>query len=180
MPDKPPHKIDNETEFDDQPGSSNEPKPPPLHWSVIAAGVVITLAVIVCLQVDDWSRDWTTNHAQTDPASTDENMRPLATDLSPVNMGRLVLDTMQARRQWKIVEHDLPGVDSPESPTVTIHLVHKTFLLGFKDDVIVRISPNETGSITTVTSQSRIGKGDLGQNPRNIRELMTILRKALP
>ena len=39
---------------------------------------------------------------------------------------------------------------------------------GFKDDVVVRVTPREAGSRVDVRSLSRVGRGDLGANARRI------------
>lgn len=50
--------------------------------------------------------------------------------------------------------------------------VRKTRLLRFKDDVTARVSQDPQGARIDLTSTSRLGKGDLGQNPRNLKELL--------
>ncbi len=50
--------------------------------------------------------------------------------------------------------------------------VRTTPLFRFRDDVTVRVHADGDGTRAEVTSASRIGKGDLGQNPRNIKELL--------
>ena len=43
-----------------------------------------------------------------------------------------------------------------------------TFWFGFKDDVVVRVSPAENGSRIDVRSVSRVGKSDVGTNAKRI------------
>ncbi|MGE5189281.1 MAG: DUF1499 domain-containing protein [Gemmatimonadota bacterium] len=50
-----------------------------------------------------------------------------------------------------------------------------TFWFGFKDDVVVRIAPDGSGSRVDVRSVSRVGKSDLGTNARRIREYLKAL-----
>ncbi len=50
--------------------------------------------------------------------------------------------------------------------------VRKTRLFGFEDDVTARVCPDPDGARLGLTSASRLGKGDLGQNPRNLTELL--------
>ena len=61
---------------------------------------------------------------------------------------------------------------------VAVHLTRKTRLFRFVDDVHLRIFPDGGGSRVEGTSQSRVGKGDLGQNARNLRELFRDLRSS--
>jgi uncharacterized protein (DUF1499 family) len=42
-------------------------------------------------------------------------------------------------------------------------------VVGFKDDIVIRVSPAGTGSRIDVRSESRLGEGDLGKNARRIR-----------
>ncbi|QIN82609.1 DUF1499 domain-containing protein [Rubrobacter tropicus] len=58
--------------------------------------------------------------------------------------------------------------------------VRKTRLFRFRDDVKIQISADETGSRADLTSASRIGKGDLGQNPRNLKELLRAVEREAP
>lgn len=59
--------------------------------------------------------------------------------------------------------------------------VRSTYLLRFKDDVTVSVEPGDTPSSSnlTLTSASRVGRSDLGQNPRNLRELLDALDREL-
>ena len=50
--------------------------------------------------------------------------------------------------------------------------VRKTRLFGFEDDVTARVYPDPVGARLELTSASRLGKGDFGQNPRNLEELL--------
>jgi uncharacterized protein (DUF1499 family) len=47
-----------------------------------------------------------------------------------------------------------------------------TTWFGFKDDVVVRIRPEGSGSRVDVRSVSRVGEGDLGANAARIREFL--------
>ena len=50
--------------------------------------------------------------------------------------------------------------------------VRKTRLFRFEDDVAARVYPDPNGARLELTSASRLGKGDLGQTPRNLEELL--------
>lgn len=47
---------------------------------------------------------------------------------------------------------------------------------GFKDDVVVRVSPDAGGSRVDVRSKSRVGRGDLGVNAARIRAYLAKLK----
>jgi uncharacterized protein (DUF1499 family) len=55
-----------------------------------------------------------------------------------------------------------------------------TLLFGFKDDVVIRITPAENGSRVDVRSVSRVGHSDLGANATRIREFLRQLAAGKP
>ena len=44
-----------------------------------------------------------------------------------------------------------------------------TFWFGFKDDIVVRVTPADGGSRIDVRSVSRVGRGDVGTNAQRIK-----------
>ena len=59
---------------------------------------------------------------------------------------------------------------------IAIHLTHRTRTVRFVDDINVRLLDDGESTKVLAESRSRVGKGDLGQNPRNLRELVAALR----
>lgn len=53
-----------------------------------------------------------------------------------------------------------------------------TLYFGFKDDVVVRATPESTGSRVDVRSESRVGGGDAGTNAKRVRTFLAKLREA--
>lgn len=53
--------------------------------------------------------------------------------------------------------------------------VAETFLYGFKDDVVARITATEGGSAVDFRSTSRVGLSDLGENGKRIKALIDAL-----
>jgi uncharacterized protein (DUF1499 family) len=47
-----------------------------------------------------------------------------------------------------------------------------TLLFGFKDDIVVRVTPQANGSVVDVRSLSRVGGSDFGTNARRVRAYM--------
>lgn len=45
----------------------------------------------------------------------------------------------------------------------------------FKDDIVIRVTANGTGSRVDIRSKSRLGRSDLGTNARRIREFLRVL-----
>ncbi len=69
---------------------------------------------------------------------------------------------------WEIVAAD--------SAAGRIEATATTPWFGFKDDVVVRITPEASGSRVDVRSVSRVGKSDVGANAERIREFLGRLR----
>jgi uncharacterized protein (DUF1499 family) len=68
---------------------------------------------------------------------------------------------------WKLVAADEP--DGRIEATAT------TFWFGFKDDVVIRLRPQGTGTRVDVRSVSRVGRSDLGTNAVRIRAFLARL-----
>lgn len=62
---------------------------------------------------------------------------------------------------WEIVAADRPGG--------RIEATDTTFWYGFKDDVVIRIEPDGSGSRIDIRSVSRVGLSDVGKNAKRIR-----------
>lgn len=63
--------------------------------------------------------------------------------------------------------------------TGMIEATATTKLLNFKDDVVIRISEKDGGSIVDMRSVSRVGESDLGANANRIRTFLYDLKKSL-
>src|SRR5258708_29389144 len=73
------------------------------------------------------------------------------------------------RRKWRVV------VDRPPQPgrrDGQIEAVGRTPIMGFRDDVSIRIRPDDDGSKIDVRSASRYGRHDFGGNASRIRSLL--------
>jgi uncharacterized protein DUF1499 len=69
---------------------------------------------------------------------------------------------------WKVV--------APDAAAGRLEATASTLWFGFKDDIVVRILPQGTGSRIDVRSVSRVGRSDLGTNARRIREYLDRVR----
>jgi uncharacterized protein (DUF1499 family) len=95
------------------------------------------------------------------------DIRPLALSVPPgVAFGR-ARDAAESMG-WEIVAAD-PATGRIEATATTLWF-------GFKDDIVVRVSPSEQGSRIDVRSVSRIGRSDIGTNAKRIREYLARLR----
>ncbi len=133
--------------------------------------IVAAAAALMLFRIDDWSRDFTTNVATT---SESTDLKPLRLAISADEAAERLKQRIANLRHWTWVDQ----TQSPEG-VVNVTLVRQTTLFRFKDDVQVSISPEVDSApsvVLNVTSRSRVGKGDLGQNPRNIQELFAAMR----
>jgi uncharacterized protein (DUF1499 family) len=71
--------------------------------------------------------------------------------------------------EWEIVEAN--------ADTGRIEAIDTTRFFGFKDDIVVRLTPLETRTVVDVRSVSRVGRGDAGTNARRIREFLEQLSR---
>ena len=73
------------------------------------------------------------------------------------------------RRKWRVV------VDRPPQPgrrDGMIEAVARTAIMGFRDDVTIRLRPDGEGTRIDVRSASRYGRHDFGTNAARIRSLL--------
>jgi len=88
-----------------------------------------------------------------------------------------------AKRKWRVVDArppqgPLPRVIDARAPQPSavhdgiIEAVARTPILGFRDDVVVRIRPTIDGVRIDVRSASRYGRHDLGTNAKRVRSLI--------
>ncbi len=69
---------------------------------------------------------------------------------------------------WEVV--------SADSEHGRIEATDTTFWFGFKDDVVVRIKPDQRGTRVDVRSESRVGLSDLGTNAARIRRFLAAMK----
>ena len=60
-----------------------------------------------------------------------------------------------------------------------IRAAAKTRVFRFMDDVLIRVTAREDETVVTVRSASRVGRGDFGQNARNIRGFLEELDREM-
>jgi uncharacterized protein (DUF1499 family) len=88
------------------------------------------------------------------------DLQPLRLELAPASAFSKAHAAAEAMG-WNIVAAD--------AKAGRIEAVATTFWFGFKDDVVVRITPEGTGSRIDVRSKSRVGVSDVGTNAQRIR-----------
>lgn len=156
---------------------------------LLIAAILLSPLIVMAIYVDDWSRDLSTNQAATAASNDDRDLRPLAVAATPADVTAAARALCEAESAWSEGQAAELPADSPLSsamnqpPVAAWSLVHASGLMGFRDDVWLVAEPLEQPSnvlLLHAESRSRIGKGDLGQNPRNLRELIGWLREKLP
>jgi len=91
------------------------------------------------------------------------DIKPLILDSTPSRAFDLAA-AAAAGMGWKIV--------SVNRTAGIIEATDTTFWFGFKDDVIIRVSPDAQGSRIDMRSVSRVGVSDLGTNAKRIRNYL--------
>jgi len=89
------------------------------------------------------------------------NIKPLTTNLTAeqaYDKALIIANSMS----WKIV--------AKKPALYTIEATARTAFFNFADDIVIRVSAEETGSRIDIRSVSRIGRGDRGVNAKRITE----------
>jgi len=94
------------------------------------------------------------------------DLRTHRMDVAPADAFKRAL---QAARDmgWEVVAAD--------AAAGRIEATDTTFWFGFKDDVVIRVEADGTGSRVDVRSVSRVGVGDVGANAKRIRAYLRAL-----
>jgi uncharacterized protein (DUF1499 family) len=93
---------------------------------------------------------------------------PLQLDM-PVKPVFDIVQGIVTKRKWLVVDARAP---TPTRRDAVIESVARTPIMGFRDDVAIRITPVGTGARVDVRSASRYGTSDFGTNARRIRALL--------
>jgi uncharacterized protein (DUF1499 family) len=97
-------------------------------------------------------------------------------DIKPIEINRsadesfeLAADALR-RLKMEIVRQDPPDLKSGEPGIV--EAVDRTLIVGFYDDVVVRVAGDEEHARIDVRSASRYGRHDLGRNADRVRQVL--------
>jgi uncharacterized protein (DUF1499 family) len=95
------------------------------------------------------------------------DIEPLTLTLKPQVSYEVAMQVV-TRRKWNVI------VDRPPQPRRDgqIEAVARTAIMGFRDDVTIRVRADGEGSRIDVRSASRYGRHDLGTNAARIRSLL--------
>lgn len=89
------------------------------------------------------------------------DLKPLGRDDAPESAYEAALAAAKRMPRWTIVAAD--------AAARVIEAAASTAVLRFKDDVVIEVRPNGSGSAVHVRSKSRLGRGDFGANADRIR-----------
>lgn len=97
-------------------------------------------------------------------------------DLVPLRINRsceetfdLVVDAV--RRQRMSIMSEVPPSQT-NGRVGRLEAVDRTMIVGFYDDVSVRVSGDDSQAVVAIRSASRFGRHDLGRNVRRVRDLL--------
>ena len=104
-------------------------------------------------------------------------VQPILLELDAEEAWGLVLKAVIARG-WKIIEQSAPGAGRGAS-VGHIDAVDRTLIMGFPDDVTIRVRPLAGQTKIDVRSVSRYGRNDFGVNAKRIEQFAQELQNQL-
>lgn len=102
-------------------------------------------------------------------------VEPLIVSVSPTEAYEAALEAIN-KRKWRVVDARAP---QPGRRDGRIEAVARTMILGFRDDVVVRIRPLPDGARIDFRSASRYGRSDFGVNAARVRSLSEAIDEAV-
>jgi len=96
------------------------------------------------------------------------DLRPIMISRSSEEAFELVVDAVK-RMKMQIVRQDPPG-STPAAPG-SIEAMDRTLIMGFYDDVAIRVTGDDTSARVDMRSASRFGRSDLGRNAERLHLL---------
>lgn len=102
-------------------------------------------------------------------------IEPLQVSATPQVAYEATLALVQ-KRKWRVVDALAP---SPARRNGTIEAIAQTMLMGFRDDIAIRVSPAGGGAQIDMRSASRYGKHDFGANAARIVSFLSDLDDAI-
>jgi Protein of unknown function (DUF1499) len=113
------------------------------------------------------------------------DIEPDLTDSTPEEAYNAAMKVI-TKRKWRVVDArppqgggprpvDVRGQPQPQAVAPRdgyIEAIARTPILGFRDDVVVRVRPSSDGTRIDVRSASRYGRHDLGTNAARVRNLL--------
>ena len=141
------------------------------RWIFPSIVALSLLALIVT--IDDWSRDFTTNYSVMTETAEDPDLRPVVFERPADEVVDAIQEAADRIKSWEFI-----GAAQVDRSTMVV-LERTSRIWRFKDDIILRVEDLGLRCRLGGESRSRIGYGDLGQNPRNLRRILAELRTVL-
>jgi hypothetical protein len=139
--------------------------------TLLAAGAIATLWLFAT--IDDWGRDFRENHAEIRQDGSDPTLRPFESRRSTEELVEALKWAARRLGTWEYAGR------AQDADTTLVSFVRRGRPFGLTSDVTLRIRDRGRWRMITGESRSRIGLGDLGQNPRNLRAILTELQAVL-
>jgi uncharacterized protein (DUF1499 family) len=96
------------------------------------------------------------------------DLAPLILSIAPERAYALAM-ALAKDNGWEIV------ADKPDEGR--IEAVERSFLYGFRDEIIIRIAASDGGAHVDLRSRSRLGRIDRGVNAKRIRAFLAALKE---
>ena len=136
-----------------------------LRVAVVALGAVLTallVAAMVWPPIDDVTTGMTAEYP---------DLAPQVLRYGPALVFERACRVVEELPRWRLEGRD--------ASSRRIEAQAGALLPGLVQDVSIRVDPYGSGSLVTVRSRSRGGRGDFGQNARNIRQFQRALEEEL-
>lgn len=95
------------------------------------------------------------------------DIAPLQLTASPDEVYRTVLEVV-TKRKWRVIDARTPQVGRRDG---RIEAVARTTVMGFRDDVVIRVRAGSGAVVVDIRSASRYGQTDFGSNAQRVRAL---------
>ncbi len=100
------------------------------------------------------------------------DLRTLSVDRDAAEVVALAAQALR-RERMEVVREDPPTAENGQVGHV--EAVDRTLIMGFYDDVVVRVARRGRGALVDVRSASRYGRHDLGRNADRVRDVLSAL-----
>jgi uncharacterized protein (DUF1499 family) len=102
------------------------------------------------------------------------SIAPLQTGSTPAELYEAALAVVN-KHKWRVVDARTPQPGRREG---RIEAVARTALMGFRDDVVIRVRPIPGGARLDIRSASRYGQRDFGTNAQRVLSLLEEIEEA--
>lgn len=102
------------------------------------------------------------------------DIEPVELDV-PVQRAYEIVTQLVARRKWLVIDERPP---TPPRRVGRVEAVARTPVMGFREDVSIRVTPDGDGSRVDIRSSSRYFEGDLGSNASRVTKLIEEINSA--